>query len=66
MKKQVIALKRHNGDVEINGIKIKLLLPEGCTGFLFCFESKKSARKYWGKDISLVEFELEEKELDKK
>ena len=60
MKHQVIAMKKHAGGAEIEGIKFKMELPEGCTGMLLCFESKKAARKYWGEDAELMRFEEEQ------
>lgn len=59
MKQQVIAMKRHAGWVEVAGKRFKMVLPKGCTGVLFCFESKKTARAYWGKDIDLLRAEPE-------
>ena len=61
MKQQVIAMKRHNGQVALCGHKFQMTLPKGCTGMLFCFESKKAAREYWGKDVEMLRFEAEEK-----
>lgn len=61
MKQQVIAMKKHTGWVEEGGVKFKMNLPEGCTGLLFCFESKEAARKYWGKGTRLLEYEPEQK-----
>lgn len=57
MKKPVIALKRHPGEVSLAGERTKIQLPDGCTGIMFCFESKKKAREYWGKDVPLVQYE---------
>lgn len=62
MKQPVIAMKKHDGAVTGGEIKTKIKLPEGCTGILFCFESKKAARQYWGADVGLVEIKLGEKE----
>ena len=56
---KVVALKVHNGEVAIDGEKIKMNLPLGCEGILFVFESKKAARDYWGKDVELVRLEYE-------
>ena len=66
MKHQVIALSLQNGCVVVDGIKTKINLPEGCTGLFFCFESKKAARKYWGKDVDLIRIELKKKLLKHK
>lgn len=62
MKHQVIALKKHSGMVKVDGIKFSMKLPTGCIGVLFCFESKKTAKEYWGEDVDLVEFEYAKKE----
>lgn len=53
--KQVIAMQKQNGDVEIEGTLHRLSLPKGCTGILLCFESKKAAREECGKDVELLE-----------
>ena len=63
MKHQVIALRLHNGCVVVDGIKTKISFPEGCTGLFFCFESKKAARKYCGKDTDLIHIELKKKAI---
>lgn len=64
MKKQpVIALRLHTGDVTVNGERIKMKLPKGCIGITFAFESKKAARDYWGKKVSLVRIEKETKKV---
>lgn len=59
MKHTVIALKKHRGTVTVDGVRIDIKLPPGCTGILFCFESKKAAREYWGNDVPLVRIEIE-------
>ena len=61
MKQPCLALKRHNGLVEIAGIRWNLNLPPGCTGILFVFESKKAARDFWGKDVELRDIEVRNK-----
>jgi len=58
MKKPVIAWRLHSGDMTFCGTKIKTMLPVGCIGVCFVFESKKAARKYWGKEVSLHEIEI--------
>jgi len=35
-------------------------LPEGCIGIFLGFESKKSAREYWGKDVKFIEIEVKD------
>lgn len=59
MKHPVITMRKHRSGVEIDGKKYRLILPEGCTGLLFCFESKKAARAYWGKDTKLLRFAVD-------
>jgi len=61
MKKPVIAWQLHSGNVTFCGTKVRSMLPIGCIGICFAFESKKAAREYWGKDVSLHEIELEAK-----
>ena len=63
MNHLVVALKVHDGVVTFDGEEIKMKLPDGCMGILFCFESKKAAREYWGKDISLQKFEFEQEKI---
>ena len=58
MKKPVITLRLHDAEVTIDGHKVKIQLPKGCTGILFCFESKKTAREWWGKDVKMQEVEV--------
>ena len=53
-KQKVIALKVHSEIVEIDCVQTKISLPEGCEGICFVFESKKMARKYWGKKVPLA------------
>jgi len=55
VSQQVIAMRKHSGEILVNGIESRLPLPKGCTGILFCFESKKAAREYYGKDVELIE-----------
>lgn len=62
MKQPVIAMKLHPGKIKLDGENFKLRLPEGCTGMLFCFQSKKAAREYWGKDVDLLRIEVKETE----
>lgn len=59
MKHSVIAMKVHSGALSIGGCEVKMKLPKGCDGILFCFESKKAARDFWGKDTPLVRCETE-------
>ena len=59
MKHKVLALKLHPGKVKFGETEIPLVLPEGCLGIVFCFESKKLARDYWGKDVCLVRMRME-------
>jgi len=55
MKKPVIALQI----VKVGEPEARIILPEGCTGMLLVFESKKFARKFWGKGAKLQEIKLE-------
>ena len=57
MKHTVLALKLHNGKVQIYGEELPMKLPDGCIGIMFAFESKKKAREYWGKDVPLARIE---------
>ena len=52
-KHHVMALKIHSGTIKVNEHNVQLGLPKGCTGLVFCFETKQAAREYWGKDIEL-------------
>lgn len=61
MKKTVIALKMHHGQVTADGVKTQMKLPPGCLGIMMVFESKKAAREYWGKDIGFAEIEMEKR-----
>ena len=54
MKHSVITLQLHPGIIEVQGNEIAMDLPKGCMGFLLCFESKKAAREYCGKDVELI------------
>lgn len=57
MKKEYLAMKKHSGIMQFADTKhrVNLQLPEGCTGMLFVFKTKKAAREFWGKDIELME-----------
>lgn len=56
MKTQHVAMRLHSGCGKYNyGIETKLKLPEGCTGLLLCFKSKKAARDFFGKDTPTME-----------
>ena len=57
MKQKVIAMKVVPGFVRVDGIEIQIKLPPGCEGIMMVFESKKSARAWWGNDIALLEVE---------
>ena len=58
MKHPVIAMMRHRGTVELKiGGHTEILpikLPKGCLGITFLFESKKTARAYFGKDVGCM------------
>lgn len=57
MKHNVIALMMCNQEVEIYGKMENLILPDGCIGVCYVFESKKAAREYWNKDVGLLRIE---------
>lgn len=59
MKKPVIALNMHPGGILISETKerVNFRLPKGCFGICFVFESKKTAREFWGKDAKLLRIE---------
>ena len=57
MKHPVITLKLHSGAVTVYDEISQMKLPDGCIGVCFAFESKKAARKYWGKDVPMVRIE---------
>lgn len=65
MKKQVIALNMHRGAMKIGNTPIKLNLPKGCVGMCFVFESKKTAKEYWGNNVPLIEITQKIKTLKK-
>ena len=60
----VIALKRLHGTmyIECDDSTIHLHLPEGCTGVLLCFNSKKTAMEYWGRNVRMMQFDVDEQE----
>lgn len=63
MKQTVIAMKLYDGEVSVSGCgegPVKMKLPKGCIGLMFCFESKKTAREYWGRNVNLVVVEKRE------
>ncbi len=60
MKHKVITMKIQPPIVTIEGIQVKMKLPEGCLGICFVFESKKTARAYMGKDVPLLRIEYDE------
>lgn len=62
MKHSVIALKVYEGAVEVDDGKAQMELPSGCTGILFCFESKKAARAYWGMDVEFIRGKIKQDE----
>ena len=64
MKHPVIAMMLNPGKMQIDGQEFPIKLPDGCMGLLFMFESKKAARKYWGKDVPFMRAEkvIEDKE----
>lgn len=59
MKQKVLVLKLQKGDVEVDGRRQKTMLPDGCLGVSFVFESKKAARAYFGKDVPLMDVDTQ-------
>jgi len=50
-------------DVEQDDVKvgeIKPCYPEGFIGVIFCFKTKRAARKWYGKNVELHKFSYEE------
>lgn len=67
MKYQYIAMNISKApvlDVVVNNIptEVEMGLPDGCTGILYVFKTKKAARAWWGKDIDLIPVEEGRKE----
>ena len=63
--KKYLAMAINNGEVVMShigrieaSIKNKLLLPDGCCGIMFVFNTKTAARKWYGKNIGLQEIKL--------
>jgi len=61
MKHQVIAMLKQSCTLKIDGRKLKVELPKGCIGILFCFESKKTAKDWCGEDVELMRIKAEVK-----
>ena len=60
MKKKVMNLRCSKPVIEVMGQEVKLPLPKGCLGACWVFESKKSARDFFGEDAdNLVEVRFE-------
>lgn len=59
MKKLWLASKIHSGAVTVGRHVAKIRLPVGCVGVMFVFKTKKAARKYFGKDVGLIEMVAE-------
>ena len=55
-------MEMQSGQVRMRGLSFDLTLPKGCEGIFLCFESKKAAREWFGKDVPMVELELGKKE----
>lgn len=53
-------MKMHDGRIELAGQECQITFPAGCTGVLLCFDSKKAARQYFGKNIELLKYEVKE------
>lgn len=59
-KQHYAAMRLEKGEIEALPplaipIANELKLPDGCEGFLFVFTTKTAARKYYDKNIGLVE-----------
>lgn len=54
-KKLYIALNMHKGECEVAGIRSRVALPSGCDGIFFAFNTKKSAREFWNKNVQLLD-----------
>ena len=63
-KQKVITTKVEQGYTNAKtalGQQMKIGLPEGCMGLCFVWESKKSAREWYGKkDTPMMEIDTEE------
>jgi len=66
MAKKWMSLRIHRGQTKYVGSDqmANLQLPEGCSGILLVFDTKKAARKFWGETISLEPIEIETREVD--
>jgi hypothetical protein len=56
-KQYVIALNLQPAAISVQGYATKLTLPDGCIGICLLFDSKQSAKKYFGKDCKYIEVE---------
>ena len=71
MKHTTLALNLHSGTITLMDLKTskktgtKMDLPEGCQGFCFVFESKKTAKAFWGKKARLVRIDVMPQEKPK-
>lgn len=62
MSKGYLAMKQHDGKIAFpGGINGRVKLPEGAIGMLFIFKTKTAARKFWGRDVPLLELEESKK-----
>lgn len=62
MKHTVVAMELNTGAINVNGVDVQAILPDGCIGFFLVFESKKTARKYCGNDVKLLKVKYAPKE----
>jgi len=63
VKHEYVAMMKHPGWISLDGSQpMKMMLPEGCTGMLFVFKTKKAAREYFGKKVELMPIQAVEKE----
>lgn len=58
MPHEVLAMKLvKEPKIEVGSLNISLQLPAGAAGIMYVFKTKKAARDYYGKDVSLIRIE---------
>lgn len=65
MKHMVIAMKLSTGPEDPFGRSI-IQLPKGCVGFCLVFESKKTAKEFWGNNVEFVQIKFKDGSNTKK
>ena len=58
-RKGYIAVSLHPSHITLDGEKTEIELPDKCIGIMFVFKTKTAARKYWGKNVELIQIESE-------